>query len=79
METFIWDIGYGSSCKNVKRVNKFEVNNYSDRYQDGINNYHRVWSVKITASSDIATDVLDFLKVSKGVTAFLWSPPTWVS
>lgn len=77
METFSWQVMFGSSQETKARVLKNQYGDgYSQRLKDGINSLIRAYPVIVKASSLAEADeITGFLEARGGAEAFLWTPP----
>lgn len=77
--TFTWKPAMGAKCttKPVLLNPKFG-DGYELIVEDGINNMPRSWSVSFSKLEAEIDDIENFLRATRGASAFTWKPPSGV-
>lgn len=79
-EVFTWPVSYGTGKKVHAAVKRVRFGDgYEQRRADGINNVRETWSVVMRNERSVVDPAETFLRARKGVEAFDWTPPGYVS
>ena len=77
MSIFTWLPSYSGSSGDTSfktRAAQFG-DGYSQRVVDGVNNIQRTWQVSFDLPEDQMNEIDAFLRATKGVESFTWTPP----
>lgn len=75
-KTFEWRVERSISPNlEFKKITAQFGDGYAQESSDGINNLDESWSIKTHADTEVAREIIAFLKEHKGVKSFFWTPP----